>query len=347
MSRILEILKNAVSLGSSDIHLKTGKKPWFRTNGKLGVPESEAVTAQEMAEFLKLALPSCPDGLVRDRDFLVSSACSGDLRFRANAAVSEGVQEIVLRALPTKIPDLSILGLPDKFIDLLSSEKGLILVTGATGSGKSTTLASIIQKVCCNPHHQKIITLEDPIEYQLSSDNTLITQREVGSDVLNFPTGLKSAMRQDPDVIMVGETRDKETADLILTAAETGHLVFSSLHTPSAIGTADRLINMFEGNKLDISARLASNLLAIVSQTLLPRADGQGRVMAAEVLIATHAVKHILRNGEPHRLVNEFRKQDGSISMEMRLRELQSEGLISRATYEETIKNFTSQGRTR
>lgn len=330
---VQEVLKYAVEFRASDIHLNVGKEPWLRINGNWHiVPNARVLETKDFEEFYsEVKLRGVSAIPTEDRDFLVKAGYIENGRFRANAFRSQGNPGLVLRSLPATVPALEDLGLPPAMMALLRKEKGLILVTGATGSGKSTTMASIINHVCCQPH-KHVITVEDPIEYQLDSPNTLITQRELGEDVVSFPIALRSAMREAPDVIMVGETRDDgETATLLLTAAETGHLVFSTLHTPSAIGTIERLTNMFpEGTKTGVGSRLAGSLVAVLSQTLLPAKEG-GRVMACELLVVTDAVRALLRQGKPEQLTTAMQtgRKDGMQTMEQSIDNLLRAGKIN------------------
>ncbi len=337
---IATLLEYAVAQNASDIHLRVNKEPWLRIDGKLFVPDNFGVVTQvDLETFLRVALPGIE--IQPDSDFLICGNAVKGNRFRGNFFHSAGKVGLVLRALPAQIPQLDTLGLPPKLTELLDRESGLILVTGATGSGKSTTLASMVQQICCAPH-QHVITIEDPVEFQLSNDNNLITQRALGADVKSFPIALKSAMREDPDIIMVGETRDRETAELLLTAAETGHMVFSTLHTPSAAGTINRLVSLFPSDAHEgVRAQIADSLIGVLSQTLLPR-QGGGRVLAYEFLVVNDPVKNLIRQGKIEQIATPMQtgRKEGMVTMDHCLRGLRDAGTISDATFHATLAKF-------
>ena len=257
-------------------------------------------------------------------------------RFRVNAYYQRGYVGVVARVITTKIPSPESLNLPQSIIDLCEKKQGMILVTGPTGSGKSTTLASLIDRInSTRPEH--IITIEDPIEYVHSNKKSLIQQRELNADTMSFSRALKSALRQDPDVILVGEMRDTETIGAALTAAETGHLVMATLHTNSAAQTIDRIIDTFPPEQQNqVKLQLSGCIVGIISQRLLPRADADGRVAAFEILIGTPPIQALVRDGKTSQLtsVMETGFKDGMITMRRSLDELLAQGMI----YEEDAR---------
>lgn len=298
-----QILIRSGEAGASDIHFTVGKPPSFRINGILTPMEGERLMPEAMERLLTPLLDR------RHREELENNgqtdfayAISGVGRFRVNVFKQRGTLAAVMRILPYVIPDPQSLGIPAGVIEMTSRKRGLVLVTGPTGSGKSTTLASLIQVINQKyPYH--IITLEDPIEYLHQHNCSVVNQREIGSDSQNYAMALRAALRQDPDVILVGEMRDLETISTAITAAETGHLVFSTLHTVGADKTIDRIIDVFPPNQQQqIRIQLAAVLECIVSQQLLKKADGSGRVAALEVLFANNAVRNLIRESKTYQI---------------------------------------------
>ncbi len=335
------ILKKAIDLGASDIHLKVGSRPVYRIHKKLHVDEEFPVIDEE---HFKLFLDEVI-GKNEKKKYEFEEMGEIDLsyslpkvsRFRVNVYKQRGTSGMAFRVIPFQIPPFNTLNLPEVMLKtVLSSSKGLILVTGPTGSGKSTTLASIIEEM--NKTYRKVIvTIEDPIEYLLSDKNCFIVQREVGIDTQSFARGLRAALREDPDVIMVGEIRDTETAEIALQAAETGHLVLSTLHTLDAKETVNRLIGMFKLEVRDqIRQMLAETLVAVFSQRLLPRADGKGSIPAVEIMINTGAIKEALL--DPDRLddipdlIAKGKAAYGTQTFDQHIEELYREGLIDYQT---------------
>ncbi len=335
------ILKKAIEEGASDIHLKVGSKPIIRVDKDLQVLDEYPPIDQHLFElFLEEVLSK---NKRRQREFEeqgeadLSYAMPKVARFRVNVYKQRGTPGMALRVIPFDIPPFESLRLPKVMLrESLKHSKGLILVTGPTGSGKSTTLASIIEEI--NKRFSKVIvTIEDPIEYLFRDRNCFIIQREVGSDTYSFPRGLRAALREDPDIILVGEMRDSETAEIALQAAETGHLVFSTLHTIDAKETLNRIISMFSLEVRDqIRQMLAGALVAIYSQRLVPRADGKGVVPAVEVLINTGAITEALldpdRLEEIPDLLERGSSAYGTQTFDQHLEQLYREGLISMKT---------------
>lgn len=335
------ILKKAIDLGASDIHIKVGSKPVYRIHKKLHVDEDfPAIDEEHFTLFLQEVIGRSE---TKRREFEeygevdTSYSLPKVSRFRVNVFRQRGTSGMAFRVIPYQVPSFSTLNLPEVMLrTVLSASNGLILVTGPTGSGKSTTLASLIDEI--NRTQSKIIvTIEDPIEYLLSDKKCYIVQREVGLDTKSFARGLRAALREDPDVIMVGEIRDTETAEIALQAAETGHLVLSTLHTLDAKETVNRLIGMFRLEVRDqIRQMLASTLVAVFSQRLLPRADGKGAVPAVEVMINTGAIKEALleagRLDEIPDLIAKGKAAYGTQTFDQHLEDLYRRGVIDYKT---------------
>lgn len=301
---VMQLLEFAVKQGASDVHLSSGEPPMFRVNGnmkKLNVPTID----EEQAH--KMIFDVMDDNQQRkftedlEADFSISLP-GGTARFRVNAFVQRRGESAVFRQIPTKILTFEDLGLPSVLKDVSKASKGLVLVTGPTGSGKSTTLAAMVDLVN-KEDFGHILTIEDPVEFVHQSHNCLINQREVGPDTHGFARALRSALREDPDVILVGELRDLETISLALTAAETGHLVFGTLHTSSAPKTIDRIIDVFPATEQgQVRAGLSESLRAVIAQTLLKKADGTGRVAALEIMMGIPAVRNLIREAKIHQI---------------------------------------------
>ncbi|NDF12845.1 MAG: type IV pilus twitching motility protein PilT [Proteobacteria bacterium] len=296
---ITELLIHTKKHKASDLHLASGQPPIMRINGDMMPLKSERLTQDEVKGMLYAVMTESQKAeYERDLEIDFAVQFGEDLRFRVNAFNALAGPSAVFRTIPTKVLTIEDLGMPDilKKVSLLT--KGLVLVTGPTGSGKSTTLAAMIDYI--NTHTaQHILTVEDPVEFVHQSKRSLVNQRELGTNTISFSRALKSALREDPDVILVGELRDLETIQLALTAAETGHLVMGTLHTISAPKTVDRIIDVFPAaDKSLIRSMLASSLEAVISQTLLKTADGNGRVAALEILLGTPAVRNLVREGK-------------------------------------------------
>ncbi|MEN0019471.1 MAG: type IV pilus twitching motility protein PilT [Planctomycetota bacterium] len=299
------ILQQATDLDASDIHLVAGEQPILRVHQRIRRLDMPPLTQEQAMDiFHQMAVPETRKRFEDNKDADFSFQLDGFARYRVNAHVQQGKVGMALRAIKTKVPPLEKLGLPAVIERLTYLPRGLVLVTGDTGSGKSTTLAAMIHAM--NVRYDKhIITLEDPVEYKFESERSLIEQRELGRDLPSFASGLKHALRQDPDIILVGEMRDLETAALAITAAETGHLVLSTLHTVNASQTVDRIIDMYPANQQNqIRAMLAGTLQAVVSMTLFSRSDGAGMVPAVETLLVTPAVRNLIREGKTYEIPN-------------------------------------------
>ena len=304
-SDMQSLLESAVSLGASDVHLSVGRPPLFRVGGKLQRMGQQPLSTADVRWLLFSILSGRQRShfeLEKELDF--SLRLESGTRFRVNAYYQRGHIAVALRTIPGVISTPQELGLPNALVKLLEKPHGLILVVGPTGSGKTTTVASLVQEINkSKPCH--VLTIEDPIEYSYQSDLATIDQREVYSDTKSFATALKYVLRQDPDVIVVGEMRDLETISSVLTAAETGHLVFATLHTNDSCTTIDRVVDVFPAHQqAQIRLQLAACLLGVVSQRLLPRQDGTGRVAAFELLLASNAVRALIREGKTHQIPN-------------------------------------------
>ncbi|MDR7556472.1 MAG: type IV pilus twitching motility protein PilT [Armatimonadota bacterium] len=323
---ITDLLILTKQAGASDLHLTVGIPPKMRLNGELvTVPDAPVLTKEDLHEMVYEVLTDSQKSRLEehwDLDFSVELQNLG--RFRVNAFRHRLGEGIVFRVIPSKIKSLDELGLPPILGELALQDRGLILVTGPTGSGKSTTLASMVDLIndrrTCH-----VITIEDPIEFVHQHRKSIVNQREVGMNAKSFAQALRAALREDPDVILVGELRDLETISMALTAAETGHLVMATLHTSSASKTINRVIDVFPSTQQEqIRVQLAESLLAVVAQTLLPTADGKGRVAAVEVLVATPAVRNMIRENKVHQIPSAIQtgSKDGMQSLDQSLRNL-------------------------
>ncbi|MEX0743976.1 MAG: PilT/PilU family type 4a pilus ATPase [Phycisphaeraceae bacterium] len=327
------ILKAALSLDASDIHLVAGHPPMVRLQTAMTEMDYPVITAESAMRMLKQMAGEDQMKMfekVKDADF--SYEVPGVGRYRVNAHLQRGTVGIALRAIKTTIPPFEKLSLPDVVQRLTYLPRGLVLVTGDTGSGKSTTLAAMIDAM--NHRYRKhIITLEDPVEYTFVSDKSVIEQRELGADVPSFASGLRHVLRQDPDIIFVGEMRDLETTAAAITAAETGHLVFSTLHTVNASQTVERIIDMYPADQQNqIRSMLANTLQAVVSQTLFKRLDQPGMVPAVEVMLCTPAVRNLVRENRAFEIPNviDTNRAMGMTSLDNAIAELYFNGMISR-----------------
>ncbi len=328
-----ELLDTAITRGASDVHLSPGRPPVLRIDGAL-VSLGETALDAGTAEVLCRALCSDEAWAEVERrgttDFALGHP-SGN-RFRASVMRQRHGYAAVLRLIPQKLLPLDTIGLPAPCMDLLRRPRGLVLVTGPTGSGKTTTLASMLDWINTNLDRH-IVTIEDPVEYFHHHKRGLVTQREIGLDVPDYPEALRRALRQDPDVILLGEMRDLETIAAAITAAETGHLVFGTLHTTGSARTVDRIIDAFPANQQEqIRAMLSTSIQAVISQVLVPRADGKGRVAAFEVMLMTPAVANLIRKGETSKIPSTIQtsKRLGMIMLDDSLLELVRKGVVER-----------------
>ncbi|HWR31563.1 MAG TPA: type IV pilus twitching motility protein PilT [Negativicutes bacterium] len=327
-----DLLREAVLRRASDLHLTVEAAPTIRVNGTLIRLDLPVLNAEDTRQlFESIATADRRQQLQQTGEVDFSHAICGIGRFRINAFRQRGATAIAIRVIAEKTPTLDQLGLPDIIKTFSRKPRGLVLVTGPTGSGKSTTMAAMIDLINeerrCN-----IITLEDPIEYLHRHKNSLVNQREIGADTQSFANALRAALREDPDVILVGEMRDMDTISIAVRAAETGHLVLATLHTGDAAQTIDRILDFFPPHQQQqIRVQLSLSLQGIVAQQLLPRQDGSGRVAAVEVLVATPAVRNLIREGKSHQLLSVIQTgaKSGMQSMDAALRDLCCAGIVA------------------
>ncbi|WP_218672169.1 type IV pilus twitching motility protein PilT [Marinilactibacillus piezotolerans] len=333
MENLHALLTSAYYKEASDIHLTAGSEPVFRIDGKLIPQKTEKVLMPDELREIVQSILSEPlwEELERKREVDLSYGVNGISRFRVNVFYQRNALSIAFRIISKNIPSLDDLELPNILKDIAKNPHGLILVTGPTGSGKSTSLAAMIDYMNQNMNRH-IITLEDPIEYLHSHNQSIIVQREIGFDTLSFKDGLRASLRQDPDVILVGELRDLETISTAITAAETGHLVLGTLHTQDAASTIDRIIDVFPSHQRDQTRTLLANILVgILSQRLFPKAKGTGRVACTEMLINNAAIKNLIRSEKMHQIPNTLQtsRDQGMHTMEMDMKQKAQDGIIN------------------
>ncbi len=321
-----QLLKVMLDKGASDLHVTTGSPPQLRIDGDLVPLRTDAMTPVDTKQLCYSILTDAQKlRFEEDQELDLSFGVKGLARFRANLYVQRGAVGGAFRLVPFNILPLEDLGVPKVVNELCERPRGLVLVTGPTGSGKSTTLASMIDRINTR-HRSHIVTIEDPIEFLHPHKNCLVNQREVGSDTQSFGKALRHILRQDPDIVLVGEMRDLETIEAALTIAETGHLCFASLHTTSAIGSINRIIDVFPPHQQSqIRAVLSFVLEGVVSQTLVPRASGSGQVLAAEVMIPTVAIRNLIREDKLHQIYSQMQigqSKHGMVTMNQTLCDL-------------------------
>jgi len=329
-----DLLQLVVTEGASDLHLRVGTAPVIRLHGVLHRVDGPPVKPEDTEELMRSITSEEHIQHVRERGGADFGFAFGELaRFRVSVFKEKGNFGMVLRQIPSKLLTLEQIGIPPSVKELLYKPRGLVLVTGPTGSGKTTTLASMINIINEERDDAHIITIEDPIEYYHKHKKGVITQREVHVDVPNFAEGLRRALRQDPDIVLVGEMRDLETIDAAITAAETGHLVFGTLHTTGAAKTIDRIVNAFPTNQqAKIRIQLSTVLQAVISQLLLPRSDKPGRVAIFEIMINTPSVSALIRDNKTFRINSDIQTgaKYGMVTLDGFLMDKYSQGLISR-----------------
>ncbi|MEO0986406.1 MAG: type IV pilus twitching motility protein PilT [Cyanobacteria bacterium J06639_14] len=333
---IEDLMEEVIERGGSDLHLSAGLPPYIRISGTLTPTEHEPMTPEACQRLIFSMLNNGQrKNLEQNWELDCSYGVKGLARFRVNVYKDRGTYAACLRALSSKIPSMDILGLPDIVRELSEKPRGLILVTGPTGSGKSTTLASMINEInITRPEH--ILTVEDPIEFVYEPIKSLIHQRQIGEDTKSFGNALKAALREDPDVILVGEMRDLETISLAISAAETGHLVFGTLHTSSASQTVDRMVDVFPPEQqTQVRVQLSNSLVAVLSQTLVSKANPKpgefGRVMAQEIMVVTPAISNLIREGKTAQIYGAIQTGGrlGMQTLERALADLYKPGTIS------------------
>lgn len=327
-----ELFSAAVQAKASDIHICVGRPPTLRVDGQLiAIPNTENVSAQQSQTMIySLLTKTQQEAFETERDLDISYELRDGSRFRVNLHWEKGRTGLVARVISSKIPSLDDLGMPPLVSDMLRVDQGLVLVTGPTGCGKSTSLAGMIETVNTT-RAANIVTLEDPIEFLFEPKMCLIEQRQLGTDIMTFASGLKHVLRQDPNVIMVGEMRDLDTIGTTITLAETGHLVLATLHTHNASQTIDRIVDVFPPyQQPQVRLQLSMSLNSIISQKLLPRAGG-GRVAAREILVNTPAVANLIRENKIPQIKTSIQTsaEDGMFTMEQDIKRLLNEGLIT------------------
>ncbi|MBA3300472.1 MAG: type IV pilus twitching motility protein PilT [Thermoleophilaceae bacterium] len=329
-----DVLIQTIDLNASDLHLTAGSPPMVRQRGRLHALEGyEPLTAQETRETVYSILTNDQRKKLENHlqiDF--SYSIPGKARFRVNCYFQRAAISAAFRLIPQDIPELESLDLPPVLQEFTKKPRGFVLVTGPTGSGKSTTLAAMINRIN-RERYEHILTIEDPIEFLHQHRNCIVNQRELGADAETFALGLKAALRQDPDVILVGEMRDLDTISTALTAAETGHLVFATLHTQDTAQTVDRIVDVFPPEQQhQVRVQLSVALQGIVSQQLLPTADGHGRIVATEVLVPTPGIRNLIREGKTHQIYSALQTggAHGMQTMDAALADLVRRGKITR-----------------
>ena len=350
-----KIIKAAVDRGASDLHIKAGDVFRARINGRLVPLTKQRLTPEQTKTIAKQLIPTEEDRgrIDKIRDYDCSWGMPGIGRFRVNILRQRSSFMIVMRVIPFDVPSFESLRLPAVLGQVAGAERGMVLVTGVTGSGKTSTMAAMVNHIN-QTQHKHVLTLESPIEFLHRDLNCSITQREIGTDTDDFRMGLRAALRQDPDVVLIGEMRDAETVDTAMKAAETGHLLISTLHTPDAVNTVNRIIAMFPADEQGIARlRLAESLQAVVSQRLLPRADGNGRAAAIEILLCTATARDMIRDParlpELHEYIGESREQYGMQTFDQHLMDLVTDGTVTyevAATASSNPSDFELQMRT-
>lgn len=339
--KIQQLFKLMITQGASDLHLTVGSPPAMRMHGEIVRVKIGTLTAADTKRLVFQVLTDSQKAeLIQNHQVDFSFGIKGLARFRANVFNAQGNYSAVFRQIPSLIPDFDALQLPKILLEMTNVASGLVLVTGPTGSGKSTTLASIIDRLN-QTQASHIITLEDPIEFVHQHKNSIINQREIGTDVGSFTKGLKSLLRQDPDIVLVGELRDQETIEAALTIAETGHLVFGTLHTNSTVQTINRIINVFAADKQDQIRNLLSFVLqGVVAQQLVPKKGG-GRQLVQEILRPTMAIRNLVRENKIHQVYSQMQvgqDETGMFTMNQTLKSLLDKGLI----VEQTALDFSN-----
>ncbi|MCC8024974.1 MAG: PilT/PilU family type 4a pilus ATPase [Clostridium sp.] len=341
MISIEELISEVNRNGGSDLHLVRGLPPKYRKDGRL-LNLGEIPLTEEACEEYARELAGVRYETIKEIGELDLARSFGSVRVRVNLFRQQGTVSSAIRLLKEEIPQLSTLGLPPAAMELPGKRHGIVLVTGETGSGKSTTLAAILQEIN-RTREAHIVTLEDPVEYIYKPDKCIINQREIGRDTVSYGHGLKAVLREDPDIILIGEMRDLDTIETALTAAETGHLVFGTLHTNSAAESVDRIAGVFpEQMQRQIQMQLSTSLLAVLSQQLVLEKSGRGRVLACEMMVVTPAIRNLIREGKTPQIANAIATSaaEGSITMDNFLLSLWKRQAISAATVREAARDL-------
>ena len=342
--KIQQLFKLMVESNASDLHISSGTPPGLRVSGSITKVKTPGLTPEDTKRLIyQILSEEQRNEFEKNMELDFSFGIKGLARFRANVFYAKGAIAGVFRQIPSVIPDFKALNLPNVLMEMTEVSNGIILVTGPTGSGKSTTLAAMLDRL--NDTEQgHILTLEDPVEFVHNHKKCLVNQREIGSDSLNFHSALRSLLRQDPDIVLIGELRDKETIEAALEIAETGHLVFGTLHTNSCVQTINRLVNVFPSDQQDqIRTLLSFVLQGVVAQQLIPRTFGKGRVASVEVLVPTPAIRNLIREDKIHQIYSQMQigqDKTGMITMNQSLKGFVEKGMID----EETALTYTTMG---
>jgi twitching motility protein PilT len=354
LANLHQLLKAMVEKGASDLHITTGSPPQLRIDGRLVPLKTAALTPVDTKQLCYSILTDAQKHKFEEESELdLSFGVKGLSRFRANVFMQRGAVAGAFRTIPFKILTFAELGLPPIVAELAKKPRGLVLVTGPTGSGKSTTLASIIDKINTD-RHEHIVTIEDPIEYLHPHKNCLVNQREVGADTQSFKKALKYILRQDPDVVLIGEMRDLETVEAALVISETGHLAFGTLHTNSAVQTINRILDVFPPyQQPQVRAQLSFVLEGVVTQNLLPKAGGLGRVLIIEVMVPNPAIRNLIREDKVHQVYSQMQVGQSKFGMQTFNQSLAAafarrlitlDEAMARSSDQDELKNLISQG---
>lgn len=345
MTDFLAVIKNGVERSASDIHLSAHNRPAYRINGKIVFLNVPVLTSDDVLSVIRKCLDEDKyNEFIKTGDMDSAVEIPGCGRFRINAYRQCHGPSLAMRTINSKTPELDSLGFPDSVRKILNFKDGLVLVTGPTGSGKSTTLAAIINEFNKSSSYH-VITVEDPIEYMIPPNKCIIDQREIGADSASYSRALKSALREDPDIILVGEMRDLESISIAVTAAETGHLVLSTLHTIGAAKTIDRLIDVFPPQQQSqIRTQLSMVLKSVISQRLLPTADASGRAAAVEIMFVNNAISNLIREGKTANITQMIQNgaSFGMVTMEKTISNMLKQGIITNAAANEFFENNVS-----
>ena len=325
-----QIIERALSMRASDVHLVCGLPVKCRIDGNVTNLSDEVLTAADCEALARQLAGGRYEEMAAIGELDMARTLPRGVRARVNLFRQQGSVSAAIRLLADHIPSLEELSLPPVVAELASYRSGIVLVTGETGSGKSTTLAALLDRIN-HTRHSHIITLEDPIEYVYTPDRCIVNQREIGADTRSYADGLRAVLREDPDVILIGEMRDLNTIETALTAAETGHLVFATLHTNSAADAVDRMVNVFPAAQQQIRLQLSTTLRAVLSQQLLPRRASSGRVAACEIMVVTDAIRNLIREGKTPQIESfiTLSGRNGSITMDQALRQLVQQGTVA------------------
>lgn len=354
MANLHQLLKTMIEKGASDLHITTGTAPQLRIDGRLLPLKMPPLTPPETKQICYSILTDAQKHKFEETNELdLSFGVKGLCRFRANVYMQRGAVAGAFRQIPFQIKSFPELGLPKSVEDLTKKPRGLVLVTGPTGSGKSTTLASMID-VINQERHEHIMTIEDPIEFLHPHKSCVVNQREVGSDTDRFTTALKYVLRQDPDVVLIGEMRDLETIEAALSIAETGHLAFATLHTNSAVQTINRIVDVFPSHQQpQVRAQLSFVLEGVLSQILIPKINGKGRALAVEVLIPNSAIRNLIREDKSHQLYSQMQMGQTKFGMQtmnqslfnlVSRRQISLEDAIARSSDPEELRQMMANG---